>query len=29
MNPKISDFGLVRILFGDQNAATTHRVAGN
>ncbi|KAH1222733.1 G-type lectin S-receptor-like serine/threonine-protein kinase RKS1 [Glycine max] len=25
MNPKISDFGLVRILFGDQNAATTHR----
>ncbi|TKY49014.1 G-type lectin S-receptor serine/threonine-protein kinase [Spatholobus suberectus] len=28
INPKISDFGLARILCGDQNAATTHRVAG-
>ncbi|KAK7324627.1 hypothetical protein VNO77_28343 [Canavalia gladiata] len=28
MNPKISDFGLARILLGDQNAATTHRVVG-
>ncbi|QHN96751.1 G-type lectin S-receptor-like serine/threonine-protein kinase [Arachis hypogaea] len=28
MNPKISDFGLARILGGDQIAATTRRVVG-
>lgn len=28
MNPKISDFGLARILGGDQSGANTHRVAG-
>ncbi|KAK7257257.1 hypothetical protein RIF29_31103 [Crotalaria pallida] len=28
LDPKISDFGLARILFGDQVAANTNRVAG-
>ncbi|WRX26761.1 Protein kinase domain - like 10 [Theobroma cacao] len=28
MNPKISDFGLARIFYGDQNQANTNRVVG-
>jgi hypothetical protein len=28
MNPKIADFGMARIVGGDQNEANTNRIVG-